>query len=92
MKSEEVTASNFSLFFFVYFLLFKTLACLVKDPVLFSGSLRSNLDPFQQYSDEDVWKALQLAHLGSLVSALPHKLHHYCCEGGENFRCVTASL
>ncbi|CAL8268963.1 unnamed protein product, partial [Boreogadus saida] len=55
-----------------------------QDPVLFSGSLRMNLDPFDGHSDEDVWRALELAHLKSFVSGLPHKLDHECSEGGEN--------
>lgn len=55
-----------------------------QDPVLFSGSLRMNLDPFSQYSDEEVWMALELAHLKGFVSALPDKLNHECAEGGEN--------
>ncbi|XP_048187708.1 multidrug resistance-associated protein 1 [Perognathus longimembris pacificus] len=55
-----------------------------QDPVLFSGSLRMNLDPFSQYSDEDIWTALELAHLKGFVSALPDKLEHECAEGGEN--------
>ncbi|XP_066498772.1 multidrug resistance-associated protein 1 [Hoplias malabaricus] len=55
-----------------------------QDPVLFSGSLRMNLDPFDCYSDEDVWRALELAHLKNFVSSLPDKLNHECSEGGEN--------
>uniref|UniRef100_A0A8C0AK94 Multidrug resistance-associated protein 1 n=1 Tax=Bos mutus grunniens TaxID=30521 RepID=A0A8C0AK94_BOSMU len=55
-----------------------------QDPVLFSGSLRMNLDPFSQYSDEEVWMSLELAHLKGFVSALPDKLNHECAEGGEN--------
>uniref|UniRef100_A0A3B3Q9H2 Multidrug resistance-associated protein 1 n=1 Tax=Paramormyrops kingsleyae TaxID=1676925 RepID=A0A3B3Q9H2_9TELE len=55
-----------------------------QDPVLFSGSLRMNLDPFDRYSDEVVWSALELAHLKSFVSSLPDKLGHECSEGGEN--------
>ncbi|XP_032125533.1 multidrug resistance-associated protein 1 isoform X6 [Sapajus apella] len=55
-----------------------------QDPVLFSGSLRMNLDPFSQYSDEEVWMSLELAHLKDFVSALPDKLDHECAEGGEN--------
>lgn len=61
-------------------------AVLAQDPVLFSGSLRMNLDPFSQYSDEEVWMALELAHLKGFVSALPDKLNHECAEGGENLR------
>ena len=33
------------------------------DPVLFSGTLRINLDPFYQHNDDELWKALELAHL-----------------------------
>uniref|UniRef100_UPI0037E78B7D multidrug resistance-associated protein 1 n=1 Tax=Semicossyphus pulcher TaxID=241346 RepID=UPI0037E78B7D len=55
-----------------------------QDPVLFSGSLRMNLDPFDSYSDEEVWRALEFSHLKSFVSGLPDKLSHECSEGGEN--------
>uniref|UniRef100_G3TRW4 Multidrug resistance-associated protein 1 n=1 Tax=Loxodonta africana TaxID=9785 RepID=G3TRW4_LOXAF len=57
-----------------------------QDPVLFSGPLRMNLDPFSQYSDEEIWTSLELAHLKNFVSALPDKLNHECTEGGENLR------
>lgn len=57
-----------------------------QDPVLFSGSLRMNLDPFSQYSDEEVWTSLELAHLKDFVSGLPDKLNQECAEGGENLR------
>lgn len=59
---------------------------LVQDPVLFSGSLRMNLDPFDTYTDEEVWSSLELAHLKAFVSNLPDKLNHECSEGGENLR------
>ncbi|XP_074741576.1 multidrug resistance-associated protein 1 isoform X7 [Strix uralensis] len=55
-----------------------------QDPILFSGSLRMNLDPFDQHSDEDIWRSLELAHLKNFVSSLPDKLNHECAEGGEN--------
>ncbi|XP_063042992.1 multidrug resistance-associated protein 1 isoform X2 [Engraulis encrasicolus] len=55
-----------------------------QDPVLFSGTLRMNLDPFDCYSDDEVWRSLELAHLKNFVSGLPDKLHHECSEGGEN--------
>ncbi|KAA8584790.1 hypothetical protein FQN60_003484 [Etheostoma spectabile] len=55
-----------------------------QDPVLFSGSLRMNLDPFDSYSDEGIWRALEYSHLKSFVSGLPNKLNHECSEGGEN--------
>ncbi|KAM9779656.1 multidrug resistance-associated protein 1-like [Neosynchiropus ocellatus] len=55
-----------------------------QDPVLFSGTLRMNLDPFDKYSDEEVWGALEFSHLKNFVSGLPDQLHHECSEGGEN--------
>ncbi|XP_031432945.1 multidrug resistance-associated protein 1-like [Clupea harengus] len=55
-----------------------------QDPVLFSGTLRMNLDPLDGYSDEEVWRSLELAHLKNFVSGLPDKLQHECSEGGEN--------
>ncbi|KAM9346446.1 multidrug resistance-associated protein 1 [Symphorus nematophorus] len=55
-----------------------------QDPVLFSGSLRMNLDPFDSYSDEEIWRALEYSHLKIFVSSLPDKLSHECSEGGEN--------
>lgn len=54
--------------------------------MLFSGSLRMNLDPFDTYTDEEVWSSLELAHLKDFVSKLPDKLNHECSEGGENLR------
>ena len=60
--------------------------CSVQDPVLFSGSLRMNLDPFESYSDTDLWRALESAHLKIFVSGLEKKLQHEIAEGGENLR------
>uniref|UniRef100_A0A8D0GRQ7 MRP1 protein n=1 Tax=Sphenodon punctatus TaxID=8508 RepID=A0A8D0GRQ7_SPHPU len=55
-----------------------------QDPVLFSGSLRMNLDPLNLYSDEDLWAALELTWLKSFVWDLPDRLDHECSERGEN--------
>ncbi|XP_015279485.1 PREDICTED: canalicular multispecific organic anion transporter 1 [Gekko japonicus] len=62
----------------------QNLTIIPQDPVLFSGTLRMNLDPFDQYSDEEVWHALELAHLKSYVRDLPEGLSHLVSEAGEN--------
>ena len=43
-----------------------------------------NLDPFNQYSDKNIWDALDHAHLKSFVSYLPNGLHFEVSEGGAN--------
>lgn len=60
------------------------LTIIPQDPVLFSGSLRTNLDPFESKSDEEVWRALELAHLKSFVGTLTAGLSYQVSEGGEN--------
>ncbi|XP_005407735.1 PREDICTED: canalicular multispecific organic anion transporter 1 [Chinchilla lanigera] len=60
------------------------LTIIPQDPVLFSGNLRMNLDPFNKYSDEEIWKALELAHLKSFVAGLQLGLSHEVTEAGEN--------
>jgi ABC-type multidrug transport system fused ATPase/permease subunit len=54
--------------------------------VLFSGTLRFNLDPFGRHSDEQMWTALELANLRDFAAAQANKLDHEITEGGENIR------
>ncbi|XP_027481055.2 canalicular multispecific organic anion transporter 2 isoform X7 [Zalophus californianus] len=60
------------------------LTIIPQDPILFSASLRMNLDPFGRYSEEDIWRALELSHLHTFVSSQPAGLDFQCSEGGEN--------
>lgn len=48
-----------------------------------------NLDPFQKFSDEEIWNVLELAHLKDYVRGLPTGLEHEVSEGGENLRFVS---
>ncbi|XP_077285788.1 multidrug resistance-associated protein 1-like [Arctopsyche grandis] len=60
------------------------LTIIPQDSVLFSGSLRFNLDPFGSYSDDELWNALEHAHLKAFVENLTTKLEHTIDEGGAN--------
>ncbi|XP_029783715.1 canalicular multispecific organic anion transporter 2 isoform X2 [Suricata suricatta] len=60
------------------------LTIIPQDPILFSASLRVNLDPFEYHSEEDLWRALELSHLHAFVSSQPEGLDFQCSEGGEN--------
>merc|ERR1711915_22398 len=55
-----------------------------QDPVLFSGSMRMNLDPFDTYSDTNLWASLELAYLKSTVANFPGGLDYKVSEGGSN--------
>ncbi|XP_051908218.1 multidrug resistance-associated protein 4 isoform X1 [Hippocampus zosterae] len=56
-----------------------------QDPVLFTGSMRKNLDPFNQHSEEELWNALQEVQLKGVVEELPGKLETVLAESGSNF-------
>lgn len=57
-----------------------------KDPIIFSGTIRMNLDPFEIYNDQQLWSSLENANLKDYVSGLDKKLDFECSEGGENLR------
>lgn len=60
------------------------LTIIPQEPVLFSGTLRRNLDPLGEKSDEELWRALKDAHLEKFASDLDAGLDHVVAEGGEN--------
>ncbi|EYC38271.1 hypothetical protein Y032_0728g1885 [Ancylostoma ceylanicum] len=62
----------------------RNLAIIPQDPILFSGTLRFNLDPFGRNTDSDIWNALDLANLKPWVASFPSGLDHPITEGGEN--------
>ena len=62
----------------------KCISVLGQSPVLFSGSLRKNLDPLEEYTDDELWSAIKEVKLTSLVENLDGQLDHQLFEGGEN--------
>uniref|UniRef100_A0A182KEI1 Multidrug resistance-associated protein lethal(2)03659 n=1 Tax=Anopheles christyi TaxID=43041 RepID=A0A182KEI1_9DIPT len=61
------------------------LSIIPQEPVLFSGTLRYNLDPFDEYPDEKLWRALKEVKLEEAVNELPSGLSSKINEGGSNF-------
>lgn len=58
--------------------------CVVRqDPILFDGSVRENLDPFEQHLEEQLWHALSQAQMAEKVRQLPEGLDAQCGVGGE---------
>lgn len=56
-----------------------------QDPVLFSGTLRFNLDPFDERTDDELWSALSEVELKSVVAGLAGGLDCKMSDGGSNF-------
>ncbi|XP_059668430.1 ABC transporter C family member 2-like [Cornus florida] len=63
----------------------KCLGIIPQAPVLFSGSVRFNLDPFNEHNDADLWEALERAHLKEVIRRNFLGLDAEVSEAGENF-------
>ncbi|KAF9974092.1 Canalicular multispecific organic anion transporter 2 [Actinomortierella ambigua] len=61
------------------------LAIIPQDPTLFAGTVRENLDPFNEHQDADLWAALERAHLKEHVTSLQGGLNFKVSQNGDNF-------
>lgn len=60
------------------------LSIIPQDVVLFSGSIRDNLDPRGHYTEQELWNCLEIAQLKDVISALPSGLETEIIDNGAN--------
>ncbi|CAO3570405.1 unnamed protein product [Mortierella alpina] len=68
------------------------LSIIPQDPTLFAGTVRDNLDPFQELEDAVLWQALERAHLKEHISSLAGGLSFHVAQNGDNFSVGQRSL
>ncbi|KAJ3276362.1 Multidrug resistance-associated protein 4 [Terramyces sp. JEL0728] len=56
-----------------------------QEPFCFKGTIRFNLDPFDQFSDEQLWNALEAVELKSTLELMAEKLDSPVTENGANW-------
>ncbi|KAL6508932.1 Canalicular multispecific organic anion transporter 2 [Orobanche hederae] len=61
------------------------LSIIPQDPTMFEGTVRSNMDPLEEYTDEQIWEVLDKCQLGDEVRKKPEKLDSAVSENGENW-------
>lgn len=61
------------------------LSIIPQTPQLFVGTVRYNLDPFEEHSDHELWTVLKMVRLREHVAALSSCLYEQIDEGGTNF-------
>ncbi|XP_028794454.1 ABC transporter C family member 5-like isoform X2 [Neltuma alba] len=61
------------------------LSIIPQDPTLFEGTIRGNLDPLEEHSDNEIWEALDKSQLGEIIRQKEQKLDTPVLENGDNW-------
>ncbi|XP_024982352.1 ABC transporter C family member 12-like isoform X2 [Cynara cardunculus var. scolymus] len=85
LEKGRILIDNYDISSFGLTDLRKVLGIIPQSPVLFSGTVRFNLDPFNEHGDVDLWEALERSYLKNVIARNALGLDAAVSEGGENF-------
>ena len=84
IESGSITVDGVPISEVQLFQLRSKLAIIPQDPVLFTGTIRSNLDPFNDFQEERLWEVLRTTDLEGFVRSQAMGLDREVTEGGTN--------
>ncbi|KAM9674352.1 ATP-binding cassette sub-family C member 4-like isoform 2-T2 [Dama dama] len=62
----------------------KKMSIILQEPVLFTGTMRKNLDPFNEHTEKELWNVLEEVQLKETIEGLPGKMDTDLAETGSN--------
>ena len=62
-----------------------SISVIFREPFLFSGKLRTNLDPTEKFKDFQLWKALETVQLKTFIESLPGQLYYNVTDNKDIF-------
>jgi len=66
-------------------LLRKSMTVIRQDCFLLTGTIRDNLDPWKNYTDQEIWEVLEIVGLRRFIEGLPKKLESRVSKGSHLF-------
>ncbi|KAL9658235.1 hypothetical protein ABK040_012494 [Willaertia magna] len=63
----------------------RALTIIPQQPILFSNTIRYNIDPFNEFEDFEIWNALERVHLKEKIKEMKDQLSEQVLEDGKNF-------
>jgi ATP-binding cassette subfamily C (CFTR/MRP) protein 4 len=62
----------------------RNISIIPQESIAFMGSVRTNLDPFSEHSDDRLWEVLEEVQLKDAVMEMPGRLDYELSESGSN--------